>query len=84
MRWIVVAAVLLSSCAFLDAKAGQDGKLTELHYRSFLRQYSAQLEETKDGVKVTVGAKSESDVAKELLGAAVGAASTLAGKGLVP
>ena len=66
----------LCGCATLDATAGPDGKLTSIHYQGFLRQYVATLEETPDGVKITVGAQSELAAALELvkMGMLMGAA----------
>ena len=59
--FLFVWCSLLSSCAIINAKAGPTGKLESLSYYVFLRQYDASLEETADGVKVTIGAKSELD-----------------------
>lgn len=89
MKYILIVAAIfvfsVSGCAYVDATADPTtGRISSIHYRAFLRDYNAMLEETKDGVKVTVGAKSNAQTVSELLGAVVGATATLAGKGMIP
>ena len=87
VRWAFLLLMMLASCSRITAKAGPDGRISELSYSTFLRHYDLRIEETKDGVIVQVGAQSETAQLSEFmktLGPLIGAAAAMAVKGGIP